>query len=84
MYNQHVFIALQKLWNKVYPCMIYKIHSCNMQAWAVHVAHIREMRNVYKILVGKPKGKRPLGRHRHKWEDNIKTDLGQTGLEGVD
>jgi len=37
-----------------------------------HVACKEEMRNVYKILIRKPKGKRPLGRLRHRWEDNIK------------
>jgi hypothetical protein len=41
-----------------------------------------EMRNSY-ILVGKPEGKRPLGRPRHRWEDNIKMDLRELGWEGV-
>jgi hypothetical protein len=39
---------------------------------------------VYKVLVGKPEGKRPLGRPRRRWEDGIRTDLGEIGLEGVD
>jgi hypothetical protein len=43
--------------------------------WAGHVARMREKRNVYKILVGKPEGERPLGRLRRKWEDNIKMDI---------
>jgi hypothetical protein len=43
------------------------------------VAHIREMRNAYKILVGKPEGKRPLGRPRHKCKDNIKVNLRESG-----
>jgi len=43
-----------------------------------------EMGNAYKVLVGKPEGKRPLGRRRHRWEDNSKTNLGETGHEGVD
>jgi hypothetical protein len=42
------------------------------------------MRDLYKICVGKPEGNRPLGRRRHKWEDNIKIVLGEMGLEGVD
>jgi hypothetical protein len=41
------------------------------------------MRNAYTILVGKPEGKRPLGRPRHRWEDNIKMDLREIELEGV-
>jgi hypothetical protein len=42
------------------------------------------MRNAYQILVGKPEGKRPLGRPRRRWEDNIKMDLRKVGLEEVD
>jgi hypothetical protein len=42
------------------------------------------MRNAYKILVGKPEGKSPLGRPRHRWEDNIKMDLREIGWEDVD
>jgi len=42
------------------------------------------MRNVYNILVGKPEGKRPRGRLRYRWEDNIKMDLREIGWEDVD
>jgi hypothetical protein len=42
------------------------------------------MRNAYKILVGKPEGKRPLGRPRRRWEDNININLSEIGLEAVD
>jgi hypothetical protein len=43
--------------------------------WAGHVPQIEEKRNAYRILVGKPEGKRPLGRPRRRWVDNIKIDL---------
>jgi len=43
--------------------------------WAGHVAQIGKRRDVYRILVGKPEGKRPLGRPRSRWDDNIKMDL---------
>ena len=43
--------------------------------WAGHVARMEQSRCAYRVLVGKPEGKRPLGRPRHKWEDNIKMDL---------
>jgi hypothetical protein len=43
-----------------------------------------EKRNAYRILVGKPEGKRPLGRPRRRWVDNIKTDLREIGWDGVD
>jgi hypothetical protein len=52
--------------------------------WAGHVARMREERGVYRILVGKPEGKRPLGRPRRRWEDNIKMDLQDVGCGGMD
>jgi len=49
-----------------------------------HVTRMKEMRNAYKILVGIPEGKRLLGRPKRRWENNIRTDLRETGWEGVD
>jgi hypothetical protein len=43
-----------------------------------------ERRGAYRVLVGKPEGKRPLGRLRHRWENNIKTDLQEVGCGGMD
>jgi len=43
--------------------------------WKRHVARMGERRDVYRVLVGKPEGKRPLGKPRCRWEDNIKMDL---------
>ena len=43
--------------------------------WAGHVARMEQSRNVYRVLVGKPEGRRPLGRPKRRWEDNIKIDL---------
>jgi hypothetical protein len=56
--------------------------------WAGHVARMDEGRGVHKVLVGKPEGKRPLGRPRRMWENNIKMDFqevgrGLWGLDGV-
>ena len=51
---------------------------------AGHVARMEEGRVVYKVLVGKPEGKRPLGRPRRRWEDNIKMDLQEMGRGGGD
>jgi hypothetical protein len=42
-----------------------------------------EGRGVYRVLVGRPEGKRPLGRPRRRWEDNIKMDLMETGIDGA-
>jgi hypothetical protein len=44
---------------------------------------MREERGVYRVLLGRPKGKRPMGRPRHRWEDNIKLDLREIGIDGV-
>jgi hypothetical protein len=52
--------------------------------WAGHVARMREKRNAYRILVGKPEGKRPLGRPGRRWEDNIRMDLREIGWGGMD
>jgi hypothetical protein len=45
--------------------------------WAGHVARMGEGKGVYRVLIGRPEGKRPLGRPRRRWEDNIKLDLGE-------
>jgi len=52
--------------------------------WAGHVARVRERRGVYRVLLGKPEGKRSFGRPRSRWEDNIKTDLLEVGCGGMD
>jgi len=56
------------------PNIVQVIKSRRMR-WAGHVAHMDEERGVYWVLVGKPEGKRPLGRPRHRWVDNIRVDL---------
>jgi hypothetical protein len=61
------------------PDIIRQIKSRQMR-WAGHVAHMGEDRKVYKVLVGKPEGKRPLGRPRCRWEDGIRMELRETGL----
>jgi hypothetical protein len=52
--------------------------------WAGHVARIGDKRNAYRIVVGNPEGKKPLGRPRHRWVDNIKMDLREIGWDGGD
>jgi hypothetical protein len=49
-----------------------------------HAARMGEKRNAYRLLVGKPEGNTPLGRPRHRWLDNIRIGLGETGWSGVD
>jgi hypothetical protein len=64
------------------PNIVRVIKSRRMR-WAGHVARMEEGRGVYRVLVGKPEGRRPLGRPRRRWEDNIRMDLRELGC-GVD
>ena len=56
------------------PNIIRSLKSRRLK-WAGHVARMEQSRNAYRVLVGKPEGKRPLGRPRRRWEDNIKMNL---------
>jgi hypothetical protein len=78
----------RKLYNEEFhnlystPNIIRMIKSRRMR-WAGHVAVIGEKMNAYRILVGKQRGKRPLGRPRRRWADNIKIDLREIGWGGM-
>jgi hypothetical protein len=65
------------------PSIIRVIKSRRMR-WPGHVAHMEEKRNAYRILIGKPEGKRPLGRPRRRWVENIKMDIREVGWDGRD
>jgi hypothetical protein len=65
------------------PSIIRIIKSRRMR-WVGHVARMGEKRNAYRLLVGKPEGKRPLGRPRCRWVDNIRMDLGEVEWGDVD
>jgi hypothetical protein len=64
------------------PNIIRVIKSRRMRM-AGHVARMGEGRGVYRVLVGRPEGKTPLGRLRRRWEDNIKLDLRERGIDGA-
>ena len=64
------------------PNIVRVIKSRRMR-WAGHVARMGEERRVHRVLVGKPEGKRPLGRHRRRSVDNIKMDLQEVGWTGL-
>jgi len=80
-------------WRKLYndelndlycsPNIVRVIKSRRMR-WAGHVARMGEERGVYRVLMGKLEGKRPLGRPRRGWENNIKMDLQEVGCGGMD
>jgi hypothetical protein len=52
-------------------------------SWAGHVARIEEGKGIYRVSIGRPEGKRPLGRPRSRWEDNMKIDLREIGIDGA-
>jgi len=62
---------------------IFRVIISRRMRWAEHVGYMGERRGVCRVLVGKPQGKRPLGRPRRRWEDNIKTDLQEAGCGGM-
>ena len=68
--------SITKMLNDLYssPNIVRVIKSRTMR-WAVHVARMGGERGVYRDLLGKPEGRRPLGRLRRRWVDNIRTDL---------
>jgi hypothetical protein len=63
----------------LYSLPIVRVVKSRRLRWAGHVAHMGEDRGERRVLVGKPEGKRPLGRPRRRWEDNIKLDLQEVG-----
>jgi hypothetical protein len=64
------------------PNIVRVIKSRRMR-WARHVARMGEGKGVHRVLVGRSEGKRPLGRHRRRWEDNIKMDIREIGTDGA-
>ncbi|KAJ4452291.1 hypothetical protein ANN_03811 [Periplaneta americana] len=80
-------------WRKLHNTELHTLYSShdifrNIKSrrlrWAGHVARMGESRNAYRALVGRPEGKRPLGRSRRRWEDNIKMDLREVGYDDRD
>jgi len=71
--------------NDIYssPNIVRVVKSRRMR-WAGDVAHMGEERVVYRVLVGKPEGRKPLGRHRRRWEDNIRVGLQEVGCGYMD
>jgi hypothetical protein len=64
------------------PNIVRVIKSRRMR-WAGHVARMWEGRGVHRVLVGRPEGKRPVGRPRRRWDDNIKLDVREVWIDGV-
>jgi len=62
-----------------FPPHIFRVVKSRRMGWMDDIAHIGDSRGVYRDMVRKPEGKKPLGRPRHRWEDNIKMDLQEVG-----
>jgi hypothetical protein len=76
----------EELHNLYYSPSIIRIIKWRRMRWVGHVARMGERTKACRLLVGKPEGKKPLGRPRHRWVDNIKMDLGEIelGESGID
>jgi hypothetical protein len=78
-------------WRKLHNDELHSLYSSpnivrvikSRRMWARHVARMGEGRGVYRVLVGRPEGKTSLGRPRRMWEDNIKIDLKEKGIDGA-
>jgi hypothetical protein len=79
-----MFLSNEQLHNLYSSPNIIRIIKSRRMRWAGHVARMEEKRNVYRLLVGKPEGKRPLGRSRRRWIDNIKMGPLEIGVNVVD
>ena len=64
-------------------CILYLVTVC-LEVWAGHVSRMGEERRVYRVLLGKSEGRRPLGRPRRRWVDNIRMDLQEVGYRYKD
>jgi hypothetical protein len=73
-------------WRKLHneELRIIRMIKSRRMRWVGHVARMGENGDAFRLLVGKPEGKRPLGRPRHRWVDNIRIDLGEVGWGDVD
>jgi hypothetical protein len=64
--------------------IFFRVIKSRIMRWTGLVASMDKRRSLHRILVGKPEGKRPLGRYRRRWDDNIKMDLQEVGWRGLD
>jgi hypothetical protein len=70
-------------WRKVHNDKLHNLYSSRRMRWAGHGSRMGEGRGVYMVLVGSPEDKRPMRRPRRRREDNIKTDLRESGIDGA-
>jgi len=75
---------MKKLNDQYCSHSIVRVIKSRKMRWAGHLVCMEERRDIYRVSVGKPEGKRPLGRPRHREEDNIKIDFQDVGCGGMD
>jgi hypothetical protein len=92
LYKKTAHLSISKSWRKLHNDELHDLYSSpnivrviksRQMRWAGHVARMVEGRGAYRVLVGRPEGKRSLGRPRRRWEDNIKMDLTEIGIDGA-
>jgi hypothetical protein len=76
-------LQIDELHSLCSPPNIVRVIKSRWMRWAGHVAGMGEGRDVYRVLVGRPEGKKPLGRPRHRWENNNKIDLSDIWIDGA-
>jgi hypothetical protein len=74
----------KELYNLYSSTSIFRMAMSRKMRWAGHIARIGRKKNAYRLLVGNPEGKRPLGRPRREWVGNVKMDLREIGWGGMD
>jgi hypothetical protein len=94
-FNRSIGFQIKNICGSLFSCGCEEVHNlyCSpniirviksgRMSWKGCVVHMKEVRNAYKSLVGKPEGKRPLGKSKCRWEGDIKMDLKEVGFEGV-
>ena len=87
--REEVIGEWRKLYNKELNDLYFSpntvwVIKLRRMGWVGHVVRMGDRRGAYRVSVAKPEGKRPLGRARHRWEDNIKVDLQEVGCGGMD
>jgi hypothetical protein len=79
----HLFVRIKSALTIKDHCVLHAIMKARRMRWAGHVARMGEKRNSYRLLVGKPERRRPLGRPRRRWFDNIRMDLVEVRWTGL-
>ena len=84
LFPYNIFLVLWSRWDVYCSANIVRVIKSRRMRWTGHIARTVQKRGLYRVLVGKTEGKRPLGRRRCRWEDNIEIYLQEVGCGGMD